>query len=316
MPSSNEYQEKQFMAFKNYCKLRADTAKESKPNGVDNLLSMKADLATRFAAFGLLFSLSACASAPLEQAGSLGSYDNMTASDGILTKSRIRVQKNDVLAAKTVRIVPTAYSAKAARVKFTDEQRRLVSNSIDRALCVGLSDRFVVVSSNDPADLTVRAMITHVEPTDEVAAGASKVVGIVPSFLNLSYPVPVPRIPIGLGSLSVEADARGQDNAQKAAMVWARGADAVTSKPKISAASDAYDLASSFGDDFSKLLRTGETPFRSSPSLPSMQQLNSSLGGAPKYVACEAFGRGPGVAGFAGSALGLPPEWSDKGNTK
>jgi hypothetical protein len=316
MPSFTNYKEKQFMAFKNYHKLRAGSAKESKPHRVDSLLSMKADLATKFAAFGLLLLLPACASAPLERAGSLSSYDDMTASDGILTKSRIMVRKNDVLAAKTVRIVPAAYSAKAAGVKFTDEQRRLVSNSIDRALCVGLSDRFVVVGFNEPADLTVRAMITRVEPTDEIAAGASKVAGIVPSFLNLSYPVPVPRIPFGLGSLSVEADARSSDNARKAAMVWARGADVITSKPKVSAASDAYDLASSFGDDFSKLLRTGETPFGSSPSMPSMEQLSSSLGGAPKYVACEAFGRGPGVAGFAGSALGLPPEWSDKGSAK
>jgi Protein of unknown function (DUF3313) len=302
------------MAFTNYHKLKMGFANESMPNL--DLRFMKANLTTTFVTFGLLLLLSACASAPLEQAGLLGSYDDMTASDGIFTKSRIKVRKVDVLAAKTVRIVPTAYSAKAVQVKFTDEQRRLVSNSIDRALCVGLSDRFVVVSSNEPADLTVRVMITRVEPTDEIAAGASKVAGIVPSFLSLNYPVPVPRIPIGLGSLSVEADARGPDNAQEAAMVWARGADVVTSKPKVSAASDAYDLASSFGDDFSKLLRTGETPFGGSPSMPSMQQLNSSLGGAPKYVACEAFGRGPGVAGFAGSALGLPPEWSDKGSAK
>lgn len=304
------------MGFENDHKLRVGSARENKPHRVENLPSVKADLTTTFAALGLLSLLSACASAPLEEAGSLGSYDSMTASDGIFAKSRIKVQQNDVLAAKTVRIVPTAYSAKAAKVKFTDEQRSLVSNSIDRALCVGLSDRFVVVGSNEPADLTVRAMITNVETTNEIAAGASKVAGIVPSFLNLSFPVPVPRIPIGLGSLSVEADARGPDNAQKAAMVWARGADAVTSKPRVSAASDAYDLASSFGDDFSKLLRTGETPFKMSPSMPSMDQLNSSVGGAPKYAACEAFGRGPGVVGFAGSALGLPPEWSDKGSAK
>ena len=140
------------MAFKNSHRLRVDPAKESSPNYLDNLPAMKADLATKLAAFGLLLLLSACASAPLEQAGSLGSYDEMTASDGILTKSRIKVRKDDVLAAKTVRIVPTAYSAKAARVKFTDEQRRLVSNSIDRALCVGLSDRFVVLSSDEPAE--------------------------------------------------------------------------------------------------------------------------------------------------------------------
>lgn len=93
----------------------------------------------------------------MEQAGSLGSYDDMTVSDGVLTKSRIKVRREAVLAAKTVRIVPTSYSQRAAQVQFTDAQRKLVSNSIDRALCVGLSDRFVVVGPNEPADLTVRA---------------------------------------------------------------------------------------------------------------------------------------------------------------
>ncbi|MEY9879172.1 hypothetical protein [Bradyrhizobium sp. CCBAU 25338] len=34
------------------------------------------------------------------------------------------------------------------------------------------------------------------------------------------------------------------------------------------------------------------------------------FGGAPKYVACEAFGRFPG---FAGQGLGLPPAWTDSG---
>jgi hypothetical protein len=37
------------------------------------------------------------------------------------------------------------------------------------------------------------------------------------------------------------------------------------------------------------------------------------LGGAPKYVACEAFGRFPGITGIAGQGLGLPPAWTDSG---
>lgn len=182
---------------------------------------------------------------------------------------------------------------------------------------MGLSDRFVVVGPNEPADLTVRAKITHVEATNAVSAGASKVVGFVPALLSAGFPVPVPRIPVGLGNLSVEADARAPDNTQKAAMVWGRGADSVTSRPKVSVASDAYDLGTLFGEDFSKLLTTGQSPFGGSLSVPSMQQVNSSLGGAPKNAACDAFGRSPGVAGFVGgSLLGMPPEWSDKGGVQ
>ena len=99
---------------------------------------------------------------------------------------------------------------------------------------------------------------------------------------------------------------------QKAAIIWARGANSF-SRPRASRAGDAYEFASAFGDDFSKLLVTGVSPFKTLPSLPTMDGINSALGGAPKESACEAFGRGPGVPGLMGSALGLPPELTDKG---
>jgi hypothetical protein len=80
----------------------------------------------------------------------------------------------------------------------------------------------------------------------------------------------------------------------------------------ISSAGDAYDLASSFSDDFSKLVVTGATPFGKAPELPSFDKIGASFGGKPKYAACEAFGRNPGLIGMAAGKLGLPPEWSDK----
>jgi hypothetical protein len=96
-------------------------------------------------------------------------------------------------------------------------------------------------------------------------------------------------------------------------MLWARGADAFTTKPKVSAASDAYDLATAFGNDFSRLLVTGADPIKALPLPPSLQRIGFSIGTAPKYAACEAFGRSPGVAGMIGEAVGLPPDWTDKG---
>ncbi|MDD1520745.1 DUF3313 domain-containing protein [Bradyrhizobium sp. WBAH10] len=261
-----------------------------------------------------LLPLAACATAPLSQSGALSSYDNLTSSDGVLTKSRVRVDKPDVLAAKTVRIAPASVASGALPANFSDEQRKLVLNAVDRALCVKLSDRLRVVNATETADLTVHATITHAEPTDKVAAGASKAVSIVPSVLSI--PVPVPRLPVGLGSLSVEAEARDRSNQQKAALIWARGADSITSRPKVSEASDAYDLASAFGEDFGTLVATGESPFGKGPSLPSMQKIRSDLGGAHENSACDAFGRSPGVAGLVGGGLGLPPEWTDKGGNE
>lgn len=246
----------------------------------------------------------------MTQVGSLSSYQDLAPSDGVLAKSLQHVNKDSVLAARTVRLAPVIFSESAAPA-LSDEQRKLVANAVNRALCVNLSERFKVVSPGDGADLTTRATVTQAQPTDKVAAGASKVVSVVPAVLGV--PAPVPRLPIGLGSLTIEAEALDRGGKQQAAMVWARGANAFTNAPTVSTAGDAYDLATSFGADFSQLLVTGVSPFGQAPKLPSLDKVGSSLGGKPKYEACEAYGRDPGVVGMVANRLGAPPEWSDKG---
>jgi len=259
----------------------------------------------------------ACASVPLEQRGSLSSYQHLAPNDGLLTKAQVTVNKDEVLAARTVRIISTTFSAAAAEAGISDAQLRLVANTIDRSLCTGLSDRFQIVPATETADLTVRAFITRVIPTDETAAAASKVAELATSVATAVHPIPVPvpslRIPIGLGGLALEAEAVDKTGSQKAAIIWARGADSFTTKARVSPVGDAYELASSFGDDLSKLLVTGASPFKSLPSPPSMNRVGSMLGGAPKESACEVYGRAPGVPGLLGSAIGLPPEWTDRG---
>jgi hypothetical protein len=224
------------------------------------------------------------------------------------------LNKDAVLAAKTVRIIPTEFSISAARVPFTPIQRKLVSNAVDRSLCAGLSDRFEVVHNSQPADLTVQAVITHVVPTDVAAVGVSKGASIAKMIFLPGVPVPVPRVPVGLGSLSLEAEARDYGGQQKAAMVWGRGANAlIGSKGRMSEEADAYAMATAFGEDFSKMLVNGSTPFGGPPSIPPIESLGPKMGGAHKYPACEAFGRFPGLAGVIGDQLALPPEWTDKG---
>ncbi|MGY4571155.1 MULTISPECIES: DUF3313 domain-containing protein [Bradyrhizobium] len=283
----------------------AQSTSRASRNGQPNWPSL---LATAAVVVALL---SGCASAPMTRGGSLASYDNLTPSGGVLAKSLVRVNKDEVLAAKTVRIVPTTFS-QAASPTLSQEQRHLVANAIDRSLCVGLSERLQVVGADHPADLSLHALVTQAAPTDEVAAGTSKVVSFLPSALGAGVPVPVPRLPVGLGSLTVEAEVRDQASRQQAAMIWARGANSFTNSPMVSSAGDAYDLAPSFSDDFSKLVVTGSTPFGKAPELPSFDKIGATLGGKPKYAACEAFGRSPGLVGMAAGKLGLPPEWSDK----
>jgi hypothetical protein len=86
-----------------------------------------------------------CATAPLERSGSLASYDNLTPSDGLLTKSQVSISKADVLGAKTLRIEPTAFTVAAANEPFSDKQRP-IKNAVNRAMCFALSERFRIVA--------------------------------------------------------------------------------------------------------------------------------------------------------------------------
>ncbi len=253
-----------------------------------------------------------CAEARLRQTGSLTSYSGLQPADGRLTKSKIFIRAPELLAARTARIVPTTISPSISEKLPSAEERALLANAVDRSLCANLSDRYEITTSKAPADLTIHAHIADVVATDPVAAGASKV-----ATVGISYAlpgVPTPRIPIGLGSLSIEAEARDLRGTQTAAMLWARGADSFTSAARVSNSGDAYELAGAFGEDFSRMLVTAKNPFEVAlPNMPTAQRINENLGGAPRHPACEVFGRHPGIMGAIGGGLGLPPDWTDKG---
>jgi Protein of unknown function (DUF3313) len=264
----------------------------------------------------MLFSmmlLTGCAVAPLEKSGGLSSYADLSPADGVLTKALVRIDRDKVLAARSVTIVPTTFSAEAERRGLSEKQRALVANVIDRTLCADLTERFRVVPVGQSADLTIHAVVTHLNVTDKTVAGASKVASIVPAVAFPGAHVMVPRIPLGLGSLSVEAEARAPTGEQKAAIVWARGANSFTNQPRISEAGDAYDLASDFGDDFGKLLVSAANPFDGHASLPAKGRIDLAFGKEPEETACKAFGRGPGASGLFGAAVAMPPEWTDNG---
>lgn len=98
-------------------------------------------------------------------------------------------------------------------------------------------------------------------------------------------------------------------------MIWGRGANALFDSGRVAEEADAYSLAAAFGGDFSAMLITGMTPFEKKlPSLPSKEKLSFLLGNAPKYPACEAFGRSPGLVGLIGERVGTPPRWTDSGS--
>ncbi|AWN36272.1 DUF3313 domain-containing protein [Methylobacterium radiodurans] len=272
----------------------------------------------------LLASLAACGTVLLNDNGSLTRYDLLRPSTEASTSAKLYVDRAALARTRTVRIVPTSFPANAAGAAGLNEvERRVVANNADRALCYELSLKYDVVSTRD-ADLTVRAQVTRVEATN--LGGAGPTIGLsaavtVASQVGVGFAqgigrVPIPRVPIGLGSLTVEAEALDRRRQQRVAMVWGGAANSFTSQPRFSPASDAYDLAGDFGQDLGYLIATGDDPFKAPLTLPTWDRVRiTSLGEAPLDPDCEAFGRAPGVNGIAGDYIGLPPDWTDKGPT-
>jgi hypothetical protein len=119
-----------------------------------------------------------------------------------------------------------------------------------------------------------------------------------------------------MGSLSVEGEAKGKDGRQVAALVWARGADVVTTNARVAEEADAHTLASKFAEDFVKLMVTGKDPIADpAPMIPSAERIGEFLGADPKSAVCRRFGRDPGLGHALGGVIGSPPSWSDKGPT-
>ena len=247
---------------------------QSSPSKVRSLPRIAAGVA-------LLSMVAACGTVLLNDRGSLTRYDRLKSSDQVASASRIYVDQPALAKARTVRIIPTAFHADVAgAAPLTQAERRLIANAADRALCYDLSLKYDIVTSRD-ADLTVRAQVTRVDPTDLLGAGATIAgsAGVtVASQLGLSFAegvgrVPIPRVPIGLGSLTVEAEALDRKREQRAAMVWGGAANSFTSQPRFSRASDAYDLAGEFGQDFGFMLATGEDPFTAPNTLPTWDRI-------------------------------------------
>lgn len=262
-----------------------------------------------FATLPFAIIMSGCTSVPLKEGGTLTSYAQLSPAKGKFTKSRIFVDAKGLAAVKTVAIVPTTFSFAAAARVTSEKDRTLVSNALDRAVCVALSDKYRIAPLGQPADMTVRTVITDLVPTDKTMAGVSTAVSLGSNFV---LPVGVPRLPVGLGGLAVEAEAVDNAGVQRAAAVWSKGANSFTDSARVSQIGDAYGLAADFANHFARILVTGKESEGLDMSLPSGHRIKSALGGKPKYAECDAYGRSRGLQGMVADQFGAPPEWTEK----
>jgi hypothetical protein len=259
---------------------------------------------------GALAVLSACSDATVKTSGALTSYEKLTKKNGLFTRTYVQANQETLSRAKTLRLMPIGFSTEASSAALTSQQQALIANAINRTLCNSLNGRFQIVDENQPADLTLNGAITFAGVTNPKAAGVSSIGSTAISAAGIPF---VPRLPVGMGALSVEIEAIDAKGEQAAVMVWARKADAFTSNARVSAAGDAYDLASKFAHDFSALISKGSKGTFGKLTMPTAKSIKYAINGKPTISACAIFGKAPGLAGSIASSFAAPPEWNDKG---
>ena len=234
--------------------------------------------------------LAACASAPPPSGAALCSYSDLARLKAHKADASAKADSARLLATRTGRIEPVSFAGEA-QSNATPAQRALIANAMERTLCNDLSARFEVVAAPDKADLTLKTVVTRIKPTNVGAAALS---------LAISFVVPAPRLPVGLGGFAAEAEGLGPEGDQAAAMVWSRNADSFSGK-RASSIGDAYDLSTRFAHDLSKLL------LDANGSADPKAFARGKAGGA----ACSVYGKRPGVSGAVAGLFGAPPEWTD-----
>lgn len=196
--------------------------------------------------------LGACASAPESRRAGLASTEPLET----VTRERHLIVAQHIDTARLAEAprfsLPRARIAEgAADPGITPAQAVLVANNAARSLCDALGNYAELVPAPEPGTLDPELVVTAIVATSAGASGASSVLGVF---------VPGPfRLPAGLGALAVDAELRDAEGRQVALMRWARGANAITDDAKVSAIGDAWQLADSFGEEFTRALLDRDT---------------------------------------------------------
>ena len=255
----------------------------------------------RVAASGLWLALPApiadAADAPTPS-GVLSSYEGVAPARTMQTRALWRGDPAALAGARTARIA-TVEIAPGVADKITTAQSALVANELARTLCGRLSGHFRMVSRLAPADLTVRATITRIRTTNTVAATASLGARVVARVVG--SPV-APRVPIGLGGFSAEAETTDRSGVQRAALVWTRDANFLLTGARASHIGDAYQLSAAFANDMARLTITGLDPLR--------EVTAPHVARKTPQAACAVYGRGE-RSGYVNGMFGMAPEATD-----
>lgn len=191
--------------------------------------------------------ISGCQSSPSARSGYLSSYAGLPSAEG--NRKGSAYHRDDVAsdAIQMVFIQPAAL-APDIETELSAEEKAMVLHEVDRQMCFEVSERFSIAPSPGPHAGTIRTAIVRLQSNSRVGSVAAAAV----DFVN---PIPIVnfRVPASTGGLAVESEMLAPDGRQVAAVLWTKNAGVIgRTKPSLSRAGDALQLAEPLGDKIAK----------------------------------------------------------------
>jgi hypothetical protein len=204
----------------------------------------------------LLAGTAACQSNPVARSGYLTSYAGLP-DPGRKGKGTAN-QRRDNPGSDAIRAVYIAPAVIADEIKteLSSEEKAMVLREVDRQICFEVSERFAIVAAPNAEVGTIRTAIVRLQSNSRIGSVAAAAV----DFVN---PVPIVnfRVPSSTGGLAVESELLSPDGRQVAAMLWTKNAGIVgRTKPSLSRAGDALQLAEPLGDKVAKAFASDDRP--------------------------------------------------------
>jgi hypothetical protein len=203
----------------------------------------------------IVLATSGCQSSPAVRSGYLSSYAGLPSTEQNRKGSAYHRDDIGSDAVQTVFIQPAAL-APDIETELSAEEKAMVLHEVDRQICFEVSERFLIAQSPNPAAGTIRTAVIRLQSNSRVGSVAAAAV----DFVN---PIPIVnfRVPASTGGLAIESELLAPDGRQVAAMLWTKNAGVIgRTKPSLSRAGDALQLAEPLGDKVAKTFASDDRP--------------------------------------------------------
>jgi hypothetical protein len=203
----------------------------------------------------VVLTASGCQSRPAASSGYLTSYAGLPSAERKRKGSAYRRDDMASDAIQTVFIQP-AQIAPDIETELSPKEKAMVLHEVDRQICFEVSERFIIAQSPSPQAGTIRTAIIRLQSNSRVGSVAAAAIDFVNPLPMVNF-----RVPASTGGLAVESELLAPGGRQVAAVLWSKTAGVIgRTKPSLSRAGDALQLAEPLGDKLAKAFATEDRP--------------------------------------------------------